>query len=97
MMNFQTTTVDAGIAVFVRLLNESGFPTIGSCEGGAGHQFALPTVQVRRPGDLDETRKALCAFLLDRGIEGFSVKTVAMHQRTASPEPYSYVEVELWP
>jgi len=88
--------IDPGIRSFVELLNESGFPTIGSCQGGSGHQFARPTVQVRRHGDLDETRKALCTFLLERGIEGFSVKTVAIHQRSDVPEACSYVEVELW-
>lgn len=90
-------SIDPEISAFVELLNESGFPTIGSCQGGPSHQFARPTVQVRRPGeDFDETRKALCAFLLERGVEGFSVKTVAMHQRSVAPEAYSYVEVELW-
>jgi hypothetical protein len=88
--------LDPEIVPLVRRLNEGGFPTICSCQGGDGHAFKHPTIQVRRLGDLDATRKALCALLLKIGTEGFSVKTVSMHQKSAAPEPYSYVEVELW-
>jgi hypothetical protein len=88
--------MDPEIEPLVRLLNNGGFATIGSCQGGPGHEFSRPTVQVRRSGDLDETRKALCAFMLEHGVEGFTVKTVSMHQGASKPEPYSYVELELW-
>jgi hypothetical protein len=79
------------------MLNEAGFQTFSSCQGGPGHAFPRPTVQVRNPGqDIEDTRKALGAFLVEQGTKGFSVKTVAMHQQSVTPEPYSYVEVELW-
>lgn len=45
---------------------------------------------------MDETRKALCAFMLELGAESFSVKSVSMHQRTSDPESCSYLELELW-
>lgn len=91
--------IDPGIVDLVRMLNENGFRTTGSCEGGArhsDHSFSLPTVQIAAHPDLDETRKSLCQFLIGRGAEGFSVKTVSMHQKSEMPEPYSYVEVEFW-
>lgn len=88
--------LDAEIVPLVRLLNENGFTTTHSCQGSEGHSFKCPTVGVLSNGDLDETRKALCAFLLSKGAEGFTVKTVSMHQRSEIPESYSYVEVELW-
>ena len=89
--------LDEQIAPLVHCLNAAGFKTIGSCQGGPGHAFSLPCVQIRNGRwSLDNTRRALCEWLLSRGVEGFTVRTVSMHQRSESPEPYSYVELELW-
>ncbi len=88
--------IDPGIRRLVDLLNDVGFPTIGSCEGGEGHQFARPTVQVRPPGDLDNARKRLAEFLIKRGAQGFTLRTVCLHQKSAEPEEYSFVELEFW-
>lgn len=89
-------TIDPGIVGLVRLLNESGFSTIGSCEGGEGHTFSLPTIQIANRGTIAATRQELCTFLLSRGAHGFTISEVYMHQSSHDPEPYSYVEVELW-
>ena len=90
-------SIDPGVLPLVLMLNEAGFQTFNSCQGGPGHAFPRPTVQVRNPGqDVEDTREALGAFLVERGTTGFSVKTVAMRQQPATPEPYSHVEVELW-
>jgi len=88
--------IDEGIRDLVRLIMDDGFRTMGSCEGGEGHCFNLPTIQIENQSDLDTTRKELCAFLLEKGLSGFTVKTVSMHQKSLIPENYSYVEVEFW-
>ena len=88
--------IDAKIRPLVRTLNEHGFVTTASCQGGPGHGFLRPIVNVAPVGDLDETRKALCRFLVDGGAHAFSASTVSMHQDTVEPEPYSYVQLELW-
>lgn len=36
-MDLDYSKLDAGIAPLVRLLNEAGYTTIGSCQGGVGH------------------------------------------------------------
>jgi len=88
--------LDPEIVDVVRLINDGGFPTFFSCQGGEGHGFPLPTVLVRYDDDLDETRKALCRYLIDKGVEAFSAKTISMHQRTDKPESYSYIEITFW-
>jgi len=88
--------IDSGIAEVVAKLNDNGFQTIGSCEGGDGHTFHLPTIQVQASGDLDLARKTLCRFLLSRGVSGFTVKTISMHQKSEHPEDFSYIEIEFW-
>ena len=88
--------IDAGIVGVVRLINSGGFMTTASCEGGDGHRFLRPTVRVASQGDLDETRKALCCWLIENGARGFTASTVLLYQRSGTPEPYSYVEIEFW-
>lgn len=95
-MTIPYCSIDKGIVETVRLLNEHGFKTTGSCEGGSGHRFPLPTVQIRPVGDIDKARKQLCQFLISQGLKSFTVKTVSMHQKSELAEPYSYVEVEFW-
>jgi len=38
-------SIDEGIRPAVKLLNENGFETFESCEGGRGHCFSEPTVR----------------------------------------------------
>lgn len=88
--------IDEKIAPLVRWLNARGFPTIGSCEGGEGHAFPRPTVQVRTGENVDQTRDELAAELIRNGAQGFTLRAVTMYQRSTTPEPYSFVELEFW-
>lgn len=95
--------IDPGIVDVVRLLNDNGFQTIASCQGGEGHACEFPNVRIRlgiscggTSYEYDNTRRRLCQFLLSKGFSGFSVKTVTAHQKTCLPEAYSFVEVEFW-
>lgn len=38
--------MDAGIAPWVKLLNENGIETLESCEGGLGHAYPEPTIRL---------------------------------------------------
>lgn len=103
--------IDPGIADLVRELNEAGIPTIGSCEGGCGHAFARPTVQIRldpedvakqltRPwieGHMDYWRGKVREFM--RKKRPNTAYTVSIHllvQPSGLPMYESYVELELW-
>jgi len=39
------SSIDKGIKEAVRILNENGFITFESCEGGTGHTYSEPTVR----------------------------------------------------
>jgi hypothetical protein len=57
--------IDAGISETVALLRSEGVETFESCEGGAGHTFAEPTVRFH--GDRSEGFRAL-AVAMQRGL-----------------------------
>lgn len=75
----------------VSLLDKAGF------EAAAGTGFSLPTVVVvPTPKLLHYESIKLTEQLLFAGYEGFSVKTVSMHQRSIDPEDCSHIHVEFW-
>jgi hypothetical protein len=88
--------LDEGIRHVVRFLNDRGFTTIGSCEGGDSHQFARPTVQIRTGDDLESLRKRLAESLINIGVHGFTLRSVYLYQNTLTPKSYSFLELELW-
>jgi hypothetical protein len=53
--------IDAGIAEAVTILRAAGVETFESCEGGAGHAFAEPTVRFH--GYQDEGWRALAVAM----------------------------------
>jgi hypothetical protein len=53
--------LDPGIRPYVEALNAAGIETFESCEGGAGHAYAEPTVRFN--GDRSEGFKALAAAM----------------------------------
>ncbi len=53
--------LDKGIAPFVAILSDAGIETYESCEGGAGHAFAEPTIYFH--GDHSEGFKVLAIAL----------------------------------
>ncbi|WP_375263224.1 hypothetical protein [Palleronia sp.] len=55
------TGLDAGIKAHVAVLRNAGVETFESCQGGAGHAYAEPTV--RFFGDRSEGFRALAAAL----------------------------------
>jgi hypothetical protein len=55
--------VDPGIRPIVKLLNEAGFETFTSCQGGEGHSFFRPTVGIFVHGDYFEFREKFVEFL----------------------------------
>ena len=85
--------LDEGIREFVRELNEAGFETTSSCEGGPGHAAPYPMVVIKAD-ILPLERKALILYMQGRGIEC----TVSEHYlcQVNRIMPESFVKVELW-
>ena len=46
MKLYRSKSADSGILPFVHDMQRAGFPTCYSCEGGNGHQFDRPTIDV---------------------------------------------------
>jgi len=55
--------VDTGIRPIVKLLNEAGYETFTSCQGGEGHSFFRPTVGIFVHGNYFEFREKFVEFL----------------------------------
>ena len=86
--------IDPGIRERVGLLLEAGFKTTASCEGGDGHAFRFPTVQVDGKGNLPAVRAQLIRWLQKRGEAG-SVSEHYLVQPTRIMDE-SYVQIEWW-
>jgi hypothetical protein len=54
--------LDAGIRFAVRVLHAAGFETCQSCQGGKGHAYDQPTVEMVSTGDDAEGFGALAAL-----------------------------------
>ncbi len=96
--------LDPGIQETVMRLRNAGFETSGSCQGGSGHAFDRPTVQVcRGEGEtLHETCLRLRAWCMVelrpwRETKGGAF-TVSIHYLCQADRvmPESFVQVEFW-
>jgi hypothetical protein len=89
-------TLDPRIAPLVIKLNEEGFITSGSCQGGENHLHELPTVIFEPQADLPKSRQKLKTWLLEQGISGFTIEEVYYYQNKENPEPYSRLRLQFW-
>ncbi len=66
---YRSKYVDPGILPLVHALQRAGFPTCYSCQGGYGHQFKRPTVEIATEAeDRTQMRVALGGWLRDMGV-----------------------------
>ena len=79
--------LDPLIVPLVRLLNDAGIPTSGSCQGGAGHACRRATVICRVGHDtaLQGLRFRCLNTLLEAGWSGFSLEEVRLYQNRRKP------------
>jgi len=86
--------IDPGVREFVRELNDAGFVTFGSCQGGEGHAFDRPAVQIEATYGLSPTRKRLVELMRGKEI-ACTVSEIYLCQADRIM-PESYLQVELW-
>ena len=89
MVALDPNDLDEGICDAVLLLNEAGFKTFTSCEGGWGHSFRHETIGLELDGDYRFFQKKLVGFLRSNGIESFTISLV-----TDYPKGKSFVYLE---
>ena len=89
MVAIDPRDLDEGICDAVLLLNEAGFKTFTSCEGGWGHSFRHETIGLELDGDYRFFQKKLVGFLRSNGIENFTISLV-----TDYPKGRSFVYLE---
>jgi hypothetical protein len=65
--------LDAGIQQMVEVLQDAGIETFESCQGGAGHAYAEPTVRFH--GERPEGFRALAAAM-QRGLKVAQLRRV---------------------
>lgn len=68
--------LDHGIRDAVVLLNQGGFRTFTSCEGGRGHTFQHETIGLELEGSYAAFQKRLVGFLRSHGMENLMVSLV---------------------
>ena len=76
--------LDRGIRFAVRVLHARGFETCQSCQGGRGHCYDQPTIDLNATGD-DAWGFAAVAALQDYGIQ---VMDVSLHWNIRHGLPY---------
>lgn len=76
--------IDAGVRFAVRVLHSHGVETCQSCEGGAGHAYPVPTVDLLA-GPNDAAGFLALAFLHTYGLP---VASVAKHWSVQDGMPY---------
>ena len=89
-------SIDPGIRKVVILLNRHGLKTTGSCEGGDGHAFDLPTVVLKDTGKV--TADMIAGVLIGAGFAGFTVAHHRFYQDAPIPwelGAHNFV-VEFW-
>ena len=80
--------MDAGIRFAVRVLHAAGIDTCQSCQGGAGHPYSEPTVEMVAGADGAEGFAALAAL----SAYGLAVAEVAQIWHVKNGLPYE----KLW-
>lgn len=80
--------LDVGIRFAVRVLHAAGFETCQSCQGGKGHAYDRPTVEMRSTGDDSEGFGALAALQ----VYGLPVADIAIRWPVRNGLPYE----KLW-
>jgi len=70
--------VDTGIRPIVELLNEAGYETFMSCQGGEGHSSLRPVVGIFVHGDYFEFREKFVEFL-NSHVSRFSLTLRSQH------------------
>ena len=85
--------VDTGIRPIVELLNEAGYETFMSCQGGEGHSSLRPVVGIFVHGDYFEFREKFVEFL-NSHVNRFSL-TIRTEHGTCTPTctPTCYLEL----
>lgn len=68
--------LDHGIRDAVVLLQQGGFRTFTSCEGGRGHSFQHATIGLELEGSYATFQKRLVRFLRSHGMEIFTISLV---------------------
>ncbi len=68
--------LDPGIRDAVLLLNQGGFKTFTSCEGGKGHSFRHETIGLELDEPYHTFEKQLVRFLKSHKIEQFTINFV---------------------
>jgi hypothetical protein len=60
--------IDPGIRFAVRLLHAHGIPTCQSCEGGEGHAYDVPSVDLNEPRAFEAMSVLECAGIAVRDV-----------------------------
>lgn len=82
--------IDPGIRFAVRVLHAKGIHTGQSCQGGEGHCYEYPTVDLWGQPLSDYAGFAALAALADYGIE---VRAVSFEWRISPPEAFWRIEL----
>ena len=75
-MDFHPRDLDDGIRDAVLLLNQGGFRTFTSCEGGRGHAFQQETIGLEIKGSYFPFQRRLVRFLRSHGKKHFTINLV---------------------
>ena len=81
--------IDEPMRVIVKLLNNNGFVTTASCQGGKGHAFPLPRIMF---GAFLRFEGPMIEFLRSKGIGNFSFHSVADYGMKDVIKIHSYIE-----
>jgi hypothetical protein len=68
--------LDDGIRDSVVLLQQGGFRTFTSCEGGRGHSFQHATIGLQLEGEYPTFQRKLVEFLRSQGMQNFTISLV---------------------
>lgn len=92
--------LDPGISELVALLRSKGVDTFSSCEGGPGHDFAMPTIRINPRNEyMDEEEIEIARILSEADYGGYYIKLCHSYQNDPSPwrENFqNFIEIEFW-
>jgi hypothetical protein len=84
--------LDEGIRDTVLLLNQGGFETFTSCEGGRGHSFQHATIGLELDGPYLVFENKLVRFLRSHGMMQFSISLMTdYHSDNPKGKRYVYL------